>query len=254
MASAAKLVALVTGGTRGIGRETCKQLAEKGFIVLLGGRDQERGTKIAADMCVGNTNEVHFIHIELTDETTIAAAAAEVVSKYQRLDVLINNGAIMIHDNGIIPINMAKMREEFEVNFYGTVAVTNAMLPIMLSTSPAPRIVMVTSRLGTHATLESPENKYSNPNYTSYKCSKAALNMYTHALAKYLKDRSAEAGGSAALAKVNGCYPGFVRTDMSNHEAPMDVTEGAETSVYLATLPADGPTGGFYHKQEKLNW
>lgn len=126
----------------------------------------------------------------------------------------------------------------------------------MLKTSSEPRLVFVSTPLASHETVDRPHNKYANPSFTAYKCSKAAFNMYAHNLAIWLSKHSDEVGGSAAAAKVNCAYPGYVKTDMSfnTEEAPLMPYEGAETSVRLATLPADGPTGGFYHLDTLLPW
>ncbi|ESL07457.1 short chain dehydrogenase [Trypanosoma rangeli SC58] len=247
-----KRVALVTGGNRGIGYAAVRSLAQLGYCVLLGARDAQRGEAAAAKLQAEGL-DVHLLHFTITDEASVAAAAREVEATYKRLDALINNAAVMDYDNHIVPLNVQQMREEFEVNFFAAVTVTNAFLPLMLRTSDAPRIVSVSTCLASHETVEHPYNKYCSPLFTSYKCTKAALNMYTHNLAYWLQTQEE---GSAKAAKVNVAYPGYVRTDMSRNskEAPMEPEEGAETLVYLATLPEDGFTGGFFHKKERLPW
>ncbi|KAF8300006.1 putative short chain dehydrogenase [Trypanosoma cruzi] len=247
-----KRVALVTGGNRGIGYAAVRRMAQLGYCVLLAARDVQRGEAAAASLRADDM-DVQFLHLVITNEASVATAAREVEARYKRLDALINNAAVMDYDNHITPLNVPRMREEFEVNFFAAVMVTNAFLPLMLRTSDAPRIVNVSTPLGTHETVEHPHNRYGSPLFTSYKCTKAALNMYTHNLAYWLQTQEEN---SAKAAKVNAAYPGYVRTDMSRNraEAPMEPDEGAETLVYLATLPADGPTGGFFHKKERLAW
>lgn len=253
--SAVQKVAIVTGANRGIGFATARRMAEQGFKVLLCARDAKRGED-AVNTLRADKLDVDLLLITPTDTESVQAAFKKVETEYKRLDVLINNAAIMDFDNKVYPLDMKRMRDEFEINFFATVDITNTFLPLMLSSSEAPRIVFVSTPLGTHETVERPQNKYAHPNFAPYKCSKTAVNMYAHNLAKYLQDYSEEAGGSAAAAKVNCAYPGYVQTEMcfNTPEAHLTPYEGAETSVMLATLPADGPTGGFYHKDKKLPW
>ncbi|GET92627.1 short chain dehydrogenase, putative [Leishmania tarentolae] len=253
--SALQKVALVTGANRGIGFATARRLGELGFKVLLGARDAKRGEE-AVRTLRNDKLDVDLLLMKPTEHASVEAAVQKVEADYKRLDVLINNAALMDFDNKMFPLNIQRMREEFEINFFATVDITNSFLPLMLRSSEAPRLVFVSTPLGTHETVDRPQNKYAHPNLTAYKCTKTAVNMYAHNLAKYLEKYPEEAGGSAASAKVNCCYPGYVQTDMcfNSQEAHFTPYEGAETSVWLATLPADGPTGGFYHRSEKLPW
>ncbi|KAG5492535.1 hypothetical protein JKF63_01113 [Porcisia hertigi] len=250
-----KKVALVTGANRGIGFATARRLGELGFKVLLGARDEKRGEE-AVKTLRNDKLDVDLLLMTLTEHASVEAALRKVEAEYKRLDVLINNAAVMDFENKVFPMDVQRMRDEFEVNFFATVDVTNTFLPLMLRSSDAPRLVFVSTPLGTHETVDRPQNKYAHPNFASYKCTKSAVNMYAHNLAKYLENYSDEVGGSAAAAKVNCCYPGYVKTDMcfNTPEARFTPYEGAETSVKLATLPADGPTGGFYHLGQKLSW
>lgn len=253
--SGAQKVALVTGANRGIGLATAQRLGELGFKVLLGARDEKRGQE-AVDSLRKLKLDVDLLLMVPTEHESVVAAFTKIEKEHQRLDVLINNAAVMDFENHMLPLNIGAMREEFEINFFGTVDITNTMLPLMLRTSESPRIVFVSTPLGTHETVERPQNKYAHPNFTAYKCSKTAVNMYAHNLAKYLEMYPEEAGGSAKATKVNCAYPGYVKTDMcfNTPEAHLTPYEGAETSVRLATLPADGPTGGFFHLDKKLPW
>lgn len=248
-------VALVTGANKGIGYSTAQRLGELGMKVLVGARNEEHGKKAVSELRDKGL-DVEFLSIEIDNAESVQRAFEEVKSRYKRLDVLVNNAAVLDYENRMHPIDMARMRNEFNINFFGTVNVTDTFLPLMLQTSNSPRIVFVSSRLGTHETVENPENKYANPSFTSYKCSRAALNMYAHNLAVWLSHSPEEAGGSAKAIKVNCAYPGFVKTDQSRHaeEAPLSPYEGAESIVRLATLPDDGPTGQFFHKEERLHW
>lgn len=248
-------VALVTGANRGIGFATARRLGELGFKVLLCARDQKRGEEAVSTLRADKL-DVDLLLMTPTEHASVEAAVKKVEVDYKRLDVLINNAAVMDFDNRVFPIDIQRMRDEYEINFFATVDITNTFLPLMLRSSEAPRVVFVSTPLGTHETVDRPQNKYAHPNLTAYKCTKSSVNMYAHNLAKYLEQYSEEAGGSAAAAKVNCCYPGYVQTDMcfNTTEAHFTPYEGAETSVQLATLPEDGPTGGFYHRGQKLPW
>ncbi|CCW71939.1 unnamed protein product [Phytomonas sp. Hart1] len=248
-----KKVALITGANKGIGFSTANKLAELGYKVLVGARNPERGMSAVAKLKESNL-DAHLVVIDLENRSTITSAVNEVTSRYQRLDVLVNNAAIFDFDNHILPIDLTRHRHEMEVNYFATVELTNEFLPLLLRAPDGPRVVFVSTPLASHRTTDNPTNRYGHPTMTSYKCSKSALNMYAHNLAIYLQRHCEEAG--AKKAKVNCCYPGYVRTDMSlnTDEAPLLPDQGAETSVYLATLGADGPTGGFFHQKESIPW
>lgn len=248
-------VALITGANRGIGFGTAQRLGELGFKVLLGARDSKGGAAATKKLKEAG-HDAHLVEFTMTNPESVCAAVDEVKNKFKRLDVLINNAALMDFENHVFPMNLARAREEFDVNFFATVDVTDKFLPLLLHTSEAPRIVFVSTPLGTHETVERPQNKYAHPSFTFYKCSKAAINMYAHNLAMWLQNYPEEAGGCAKAMKVNAAYPGYVKTDMSFNSCDAKYTpyEGAETIVLLATLPADGPTGGFWHRGEKLPW
>ncbi|KAG8340328.1 short chain dehydrogenase KR domain [Trypanosoma vivax] len=259
-------VALVTGANRGIGRAVAEAFGRLGMRVLVAVRNASAGETVVKEMRDAGC-DAYLLVMEIVNESSVLDAAKEVERVHGRLDVLVNNAAMMDYDNHIAPLNLERMREEFDVNFFSSVNVTNAFLPLILRTSDAPRIVNVSTPLGTHQTVDNPTNMYASALFTSYRCTKAALNMYTHNLAKWLEsggDIAFEADATtlermrvnARAAKVNAAYPGYVRTDMSRNseEAPLSPAEGAETIVYLATLPHDGPTGGLFHNQERLSW
>ncbi|CCW64864.1 unnamed protein product [Phytomonas sp. EM1] len=246
-------VALITGGNKGIGFATAKKLGELGYKVILGARNQERGMNAVAKLKKDNL-DAHLVILDFENLTTIESAVGVLKNEHKRLDILVNNAAIMDFDNNVFPMDIQRHRKEMDVNYFATVELTNSLLPLLLSSSPEPRIVFVSTPLASHATTDKPHNRYAHPHLTSYKCSKAALNMYAHNLAVYLAKHCEE--GSAKAAKVNCCYPGYVRTDMcfNTEEAPLTPEQGAETSVYLATLGPDGPTGGFYHHDKLIPW
>lgn len=236
------IVALVTGANKGIGLETARQLAAQGITVFLGSRDLERGQAAAATLA----GDVRALALDVTDTQSIAAAVAQIEAAFGKLDVLVNNAGLGTFDRPTTAEDLAHWRWTFETNLFGLVAVTQAFLPL-LHKSPAGRIVQLSSILGSLELASNP----SSPVYgasgfaAAYGASKAAVNMYTVQLAREL---------ASTKIKVNAAHPGWVKTELGGEGAPMDVTEGAQTSVWLATLPDDGPSGGYFHKQDQLPW
>jgi NAD(P)-dependent dehydrogenase (short-subunit alcohol dehydrogenase family) len=238
-------IALITGANKGIGFETAKQLGRQGVTVLIGARDESRG-RASADALRKEKIDAHFVQLEVTNPKSIAAAAAQIDKQFGRLDILINNAAVMKQgaDGNASTTTVDVLRETFEANFFGLVAVTQAFLPLIRK-SPAGRIVNLTSILGSIAEHADPNSGVYNAKITGYDTSKAAVNMFTNHLAHELK---------GTKVKVNAAHPGWVKTDMGGEQAPMELVDGAKTSVWLATLPEDGPSGGFYHTQVHMRW
>ncbi|MEO6392005.1 MAG: SDR family oxidoreductase [Pyrinomonadaceae bacterium] len=241
-------IALVTGANRGIGLETARQLAQQGFKVLIGSRSEEKGAE-AVTQLKSEGLESEFIQLDVDDTATHESARQAIANKYGRLDVLINNAGIFLNefDNGApIPASQTApevFRKTFDTNFFNTIAVTQALLPLV-KLSDAGRIVFLSSGLGSlglHSDPASPIYDYKVP---AYDISKTALNGYAVHLAYELKDTPI---------KVNAAHPGSVLTDM-NQQGDLSLPEGAKTSVALATLPADGYTGKFIHLGEELPW
>jgi NAD(P)-dependent dehydrogenase (short-subunit alcohol dehydrogenase family) len=223
-------VALVTGANRGIGREVARQLAERGHTVLLSARDEQQAVVVAAEVADSTAGAVIPIALDVSDPASIERAAKRVTSDPGRLDVLVNNAGVGL-DFGVSGVDpdFEKIQRTLETNFFGAYRLTIALLPL-LRMSEHPRIVNVSSGMGGVAEMGgwSP----------GYRVSKASLNAMTRIL-------STELGGEGF--KINSACPGFVKTDMG---APMgaqkSVEDGAAGIVWLATLPADGPTGGFF--------
>lgn len=241
----AKTVALITGANKGIGLETARQLAAKGLQVIIGARDEAKG-RAAAESLRKAGHDALAVRLDVTDPASIKQAAERIGREPGRLDVLVNNAGIALNgrDGAASTTGADVFRETFEANFFGLAAVTQAFLPL-LKRSSAGRIVNLSSILGSVAEHADPNSGIYQMKITAYDCSKAAVNMYTNHLAHELR-------GTAV--KVNAAHPGWVKTDMGGPEAPMDIVEGAATSVWLATLPADGPSGGFYHHQVHMRW
>jgi NAD(P)-dependent dehydrogenase (short-subunit alcohol dehydrogenase family) len=225
-----KSVALVTGANRGIGRDVARQLAERGYEVLLSARDGEQAAAVASELAGETGAAVSPLTLDVADPESIAAAAERVRADPGRLDVLVNNAGIG-SDFGVAGVapDFDKIQRALETNFYGAYRLTVALLNL-LRASEHPRIVNVSSGMGGVAEMGgwSP----------GYRISKAALNAVTRIL-------STELAGDRFL--VNSACPGFVNTDMGGPMgAKKPVEDGAAGIVWLATLPDDGPTGGFF--------
>jgi len=244
MSSTQTKIALVTGATRGIGLETVRQLAEAGLHVLLAGRDRDKA--VAASLSLQAQGlDVEAIALDVANDDSIAAAAAEVQRRHGRLDVLVNNAGVLRDDFTRKPSEQSldAWRETFDTNVFGVVATTQAFLPL-LRQAPAARIVNVSSILGSNALHRDPASPIYEFKVPAYNVSKSAVNAWTVQLAHELRDTAI---------KVNAVHPGSVKTDM-NAGGDLDVADGARTSVRMALLPADGPSGGFVHFEETLPW
>lgn len=243
--SISKRIVLITGANKGIGLETARQLAKAGHTILLGARDPAKAAA-AAEQLAGEGLKVEPITLDVTDAGSIERAVATVTQKYGKLDSLINNAGITLEPFGspASATTLAQWRTIFETNVFGLVAVTLAFLPLVKK-SEAGRIVNLSSILASltlHATPGSPIYDFKS---IAYDTSKAAVNQITTHFAHELKDTGI---------KVNSAHPGWVKTDLGGEGAPMEIVDGAKTSVALATLPADGPNGAYIHMGEPLPW
>ncbi|HEV7760905.1 MAG TPA: SDR family oxidoreductase [Acidimicrobiales bacterium] len=231
-------IALVTGANKGIGLEVARQLGRRAATtVLLGARHPDRGA--AAEKALrGEGIDAHHLPLDVTDERTIAAAAEQVEAEHGRLDVLVNNaavpGAALAGKPSETPPDA--LRQVFETNVFGVVAVTNALLPL-LRRSPAGRIVNVSSELGSIGAALDPDSPCWPFVSIPYPTSKTAVNMITAMYAKELADTPI---------KVNAANPGYCATDLNGHTGFRTAAQGAEAIVHLATLADDGPTGSFH--------
>ncbi len=239
-----KKIALVTGANKGIGFEISRQLAQQGMTVVIGARDETRGAEAAAKLRDEGL-DAHHLRLDVTDASTIEPLPRFFEERFGRLDILVNNAGILL-DEGTPPsaLDMEVLRQTFEANFFGAFAVTKALLPL-IRRSEAGRIVNVSSQLGSLADISDPDSAYAGFVSFAYPASKVALNALTALLAKELRGTSV---------KVNSADPGWVRTDMGTAAAPLAPEEGADTPVWLATLPADGPSGGFFSSRQPMAW
>lgn len=243
-----KKIALITGANKGIGFETAKQLGKADVKVIAASRNKERGEKAVAAL-VADGIDAEFLQLDVDNATDIQHAFEYINSTYGKLDILVNNAGIQIEsdnwgENTSATIDEKVLRQTFETNFINIVKLTNTLLPL-IKKSDAGRIVNLSSILGSltlHADAGSPI--YGSKLF-AYDASKTALNAYTVHLAAALTDTNI---------KVNSAHPGWVKTDMGSDAAPMDVADGAKTSVELALLGNDGPTGKYIHLGQELPW
>jgi NAD(P)-dependent dehydrogenase (short-subunit alcohol dehydrogenase family) len=257
-------IALVTGANKGIGRAIAAQLADLGMTaqladlgmtaqladlgmtVLLGARDPRLGAAAAAELA----GDVHMINIDVTDQRTIDQAAARIAAGYRRLDILVNNAGISGQRYGKTPgpAELAAVRAVFDTNVFGVIMVTEAMLPL-LRRSAAARIVNVSSGTGSLRHMTDPGHYMSKlPAAIAYPVSKTTLNSLTVQYAKAL---------SAENILVNAVAPGACATDFTRNlpfPAPRTTAQGAAIAVRMATIGADGPTGGFFDDDGPVPW
>ena len=231
-------VALITGANKGIGLEIARQLGHQGITVVIGSRDPQKG-QMAVDTLKAEGIDAHTLKLEVTDAADRDAALA-FFQNLGRLDILINNAGIMLEQSdGITPDALART---YDANAIAPYFLAETLMPL-LKAAPAGRVVHQSSILGSLATTVA--GRFT-PNYLlpAYASSKAALNMLGVIQAEALKDTNV---------KVNIAHPGSVKTDM-NPAGDLTLEEGAKTAVTLATLPDDGPTGGYFHLGEMLPW
>ena len=237
--------AIVTGANKSIGFEIAKQLAQLGYFVYLGSRDNTKGLKAIKNLNAIGLSNVDCIQLDITDLNSIKAARQQLESKIQNLDILINNAGI----SGGFPqpatkVSIDTIRLVFETNFFGTVQVTQEFIEL-LKKSDQPRIVNVTTELSSLTNHSNPNWKFAQFKPAAYGPSKTALNAYTVMLADELKDTNF---------KVNCVCPGFTATDFNNHRGDKKVEDAASVIVKYATLEQDGPTGKFLSEEGETGW
>jgi NAD(P)-dependent dehydrogenase (short-subunit alcohol dehydrogenase family) len=225
--------ALITGANKSIGFETARQLLKQGYFIYLGSRDKANGEKAVLKLKSEGLGQVELVQINVSDPESVAATAAQIT----KLDVLINNAGIlggMQQTPSTTP--MVTIKEVFETNFFGAINVTQRFINV-LKESDEPRIVNVTSGLGSLTLHSDPDWKYYHVKGAAYGPSKTALNAYTVHLAYELKDTNF---------KINAVDPGYTNTDFNHHNGPGTVEDAAALVVKYATIGADGPTGKYF--------
>jgi NAD(P)-dependent dehydrogenase (short-subunit alcohol dehydrogenase family) len=236
-------IALVTGANKGIGYEIARALLADGAIVILGCRDPTKGSTAARQLS-GNGAAVS-IELDVTRGPTLETAAQYLETTYGRLDVLVNNAGISVEPR--LPPSQAdldRIREVYETNVFGVIAVIKTMLPLLLR-SHAGRIVNMSSSLGSLSLTSDPEAPWSKFGLLGYNTSKTALNGITVQFANELKHTPI---------KINAACPGYVATDLNGHSGYRTPADGAQIAVALANLPADGASGGLFNDQGRLPW
>ena len=244
MENGSKRVALVTGANKGIGLEIARQLGREQITVLVGARDAVRG-ETAAGQLRSEGIDARFVQLDVTDTASIAQAAAVIGASHGRLDILVNNAGISDSaDAAPGKADLAAVRRIFDTNFFGPLAVTQAMLP-WLREAPAARIVNMSSSLGSIAINGDATSPYYAVRLAGYNASKAALNMLTVQLAAELRDTPMV---------VNAACPGYVATDLNGHSGFLTPQEAAGTPVRLALLPDREIHGQFISAQGPVRW
>jgi NAD(P)-dependent dehydrogenase (short-subunit alcohol dehydrogenase family) len=240
-----KKVALVTGANRGIGFETARQLGQKGVTVVVGARSLKAAEEAAATLKSEGLDAVP-VKLDVTNAQDREAAAKLVGEKFGKLDILINNAGVGddLFQQKTAETSDEELQTVFGTNVFGMVGVTRALLPLIRK-SPAGRIVNLSSILGSLTLHADPNSEIAGVKSFAYDGSKAAVNAYTIHLAAELKKTPI---------KVNSAHPGWVKTEMGTSAAPMEIPDGAKTSVALALLGADGPSGRFIHMGQEVPW
>lgn len=242
-------IAFITGGNRGLGFQTARELKDVAKVAI-GSRDLAQGKEAVKKLRAAGV-DADVLQFDVTNEASYQTAYDYFNSRYGRLDILVNNAGVaggkfpgMGPEHRAADVPLALLRKVFETNFFAVVALTEKLLPLVRK-SPAGRIVNLSSILSSLTLHADPNSPIYHAKSFAYDASKTALNAFTVHLAYELRDTKI---------KVNAAHPGWVKTDMGGPEAPMELSEGAKTSAALATLPEDGPTGGFFHLGQPLPW
>jgi NAD(P)-dependent dehydrogenase (short-subunit alcohol dehydrogenase family) len=236
---AEKPVAVVTGAYRGLGRETCRQLGAKGYTVVMTARREEDG-RTAAEELQAEGQDIRFHPLDVNDEASVNGLADYIRATFGRLDVLVNNAGIFPDpspqsgESSVFSANPDVLRRAFETNTLAPLRICQKMIPLMQGKG---RVVNVSSGMGQLSDM--------NGCCPGYRVSKTALNAVTRIFADELKETDV---------KINSVCPGWVRTEMGGPQASLSVEEGARGIVWAATLPDDGPSGGFFRHGERIDW
>ncbi|GLX48701.1 short-chain dehydrogenase [Streptomyces hygroscopicus subsp. hygroscopicus] len=227
---------LITGANKGLGFEAARRLIEAGHTVYVGARDAHRG-RTAAEML-----GARFVQLDVTEEDSVKSAAEFLRAHAGRLDVLVNNAGIVGARKPVGEVTGADMLTTYDTNVFGVVRVTHAFLPL-LEASDAPVVVNVSSGLGSLAACADPSRVEFQVTLLDYNSSKTALVMVTSQYAK-----------AFPTVRFNAVDPGYTATDLNGHQGTQTIEEGAEIVVRMASIGADGPTGGFFDKSGPVVW
>ena len=240
-------VAFITGANRGIGFETSKKLAETGVQVILGSRDLNKGTK-AVEKLNALGLEVDLTQYDAFDLKAPQKVFDYISEKYKKLDILINNAGVLLTGDLFVTnsstVSDKDIKETFQTNLFSVISLTQKLLPL-IKKSDAGRIVNVSTILSSLTLHSAKDSPISPAKEFAYNASKTALNAFTIHLANELKDTNI---------KVNSGHPGWVKTELGGPKAPVEVEDSYKTSLRLATLNDDGPTGGLFHEDDEIPW
>jgi len=240
-------VAFISGANRGIGFETAKKLAEKGIKVILGSRDLNKG-KDALEKLSSEGFDVDLVQYDAFDPESPHKVYDHIEKNYQKLDILINNAGVLLTGNLFVTnsssITEKDLKDTFQTNFFAVVTLTQKLLPL-IKKSEGGRIVNVSTILSSLTLHSAKDSPISPAKELAYNASKTALNAFTIHLANELKDTKI---------KVNSGHPGWVKTELGGPNAPIEVKDSYKTSVNLATLDDDGPSGGLFNEEDSIPW
>lgn len=229
-------IGLVTGANRGIGFEICRQLGQQGHRVILTSRDEDKGRR-ATRTLLNEGLDIIYYRLDVTKPDSVNALRAIVAGEFGRLDMLVNNAGVYLDEGqSVFDIDLDLLHHTLAVNTYGPFLLCQAFVPMMRQHNYG-RVVNLTSGYGDINTMRG------RP--AAYRLSKAALNALTRIVANEVRSHNI---------KVNAVNPGWVQTDMGGSSAPRSVQQGADTAVWLATLPDDGPTDGYFYDRQRIDW
>ncbi len=247
MSTTQQRIAFITGANRGIGFETAKHLGKQDIKIILGARDEAKGLESVAQLKAAGI-DAEYLHYDAALANAPQAVAKALQTRFGKLDILINNAGILkeelIGQNNTLTLDQDTLKDTFDANFFAVVALTQALVPL-LEKSPSGRIVNLSSILASQTLHSTPDSPIDVAKGLAYNASKTALNMFTIHLAHALK---------SSKIKVNSAHPGWVKTELGGPNAPMEISDSWKTSVRLATLDDNGPTGGYFHEDQALPW
>jgi NAD(P)-dependent dehydrogenase (short-subunit alcohol dehydrogenase family) len=241
--SASGAIAFITGANKGLGFETARQLGQMGIKIFMGCRDEQRGRE-ALETLVGEGIDAVYVNLDVTNQDTIDEAVQFVDREVGKLDILVNNAGISIQHSPPSEMAMEELRTTFDTNFFGAFAVTKTFLPLLRKSENA-CIVNVSSSLGSLFHMSDLQSRVSQQDTIAYAMSKTALDALTVLFASELRSTGI---------KVNAICPGYTATALNNFTGPQTPEEAVKVIVRYATLPPEGPTGGYFSKDGREPW
>ena len=239
-----KRVALVSGANRGLGLAISQGLAGYGITVIMGARDSKKG-KQACSRLKRSGLDVYFEMLDVANQKSIQSAVKHIQGRFKRLDILVNNAGIMIDsEESILDVSWHTIQHTFQTNVAGPLRLCQSCIPLMRAGGYG-RIVNLASTLGSMTDMADPDSEAAMVRTPAYRLSKTALNCITILVAREVCDDNI---------LVNSACPGWVRTELGGDEAPLTPKQGADTPIWLATLPDGGPTGGFFRERTLISW